>query len=253
MLLAAILLLAPVLLILWHDLWIEPGVFSLEKPGGLSARVGSGEPLVSSEPVSSDDRFATRLIVDARGSREFAPNSRAEGGYREFVAPLTAPGGAILALTTFPRTITLEPAKFQAYVVEEGLAEPDDSPPASPITEEYCKHAKALVGVGPGLRDVWLQPAELDLEIVPQQVHFETGRQVDFQVLFRGAPVSGFGLWHVREGGRKTRHLTDTMGIATITFDTPGKAVLKGILMQSVDSPALRRKSWWCSLCLEVT
>lgn len=248
----AALLVAPMLLVLWHDLWLEPDLFALAEPGKLSLRIGSGDPLVSSEPVSEDSRFARRSLRDARGEHELPLQSRLEGGYRRFDAELDTPGGSVLALVTHPRRITMEPAKFQAYLVEEGLAQPGSAAPQAAITEEYCKHAKALVRVGDMQPDVWLQLMGLAAEVVPRGVRHLAGETAEFAVLWRGAAVAGFGLWYVRADGTRTRHQTDAHGIARVTLDQPGKAVLRGIMMFTRDQPDLQRASFWCSLCFDV-
>lgn len=249
MLIVLIAALGPALLILWHDLWLESDGFAA---GLLRVRVGSGAPFVSSEPVTGDARFAARLLADAAGVRTFEAISKVEGSYRTFGVPLETPGSALIALTTHPRRITLAADKFHAYLVEEGLAHAEEQPPAQPVTEEYCKHAKLLVSRGVGPVDAWLKPVGLTLEVVPVHAQCRVGERGGFRVLFREQPLPHFGLWYVRSDGRKSLHRCDSYGVADIPFDLPGKAVLKGIHLQRVDHPELQYQSWWCSLSCDV-
>ena len=253
MLIVTIAFMTPVLLILWHSLWIERDDPSADQQDQVTIRIGSGEPLTSSEPVSSDSRFASRLLMDASGIRSIAFDSLSHDGYRVFDLPLASPGGAVLGVSTHVRTITLEPAKFQRYIVEEGLAQPDAPPPSDPVTEAYSKYAKALIQNGAGSCVPWMKPLGLELEIVPLVDELRLQTSSEFMVTFQGQPVESFGLWYVRETGEKTLHQTNREGRVQLKLDVPGSAVLKGIQMQTLDKPDLQRRSWWCSLCFRVS
>ena len=86
--------LMPLCLILCHSLWLEPHHPTDEEDNSVRIRIGSGEPLESSEPVSSDASFATRLLMDTGGVHEVEFNSVIQDGYRVFDLPLAASRGA---------------------------------------------------------------------------------------------------------------------------------------------------------------
>jgi len=245
-----ILALAPALLVLWHDLWLEPDVFALPAPGRLGMRIGSGSPLASSEPVSSDSRFVHKVMGDANGVREFFLQSEVDGGYRRFALDLPGQGGVVVGLVTSPRRIEMEPGKFAQYLAEEAIVGMN-LPAAGMIHEQYSKHAKALVRVGHELPQVWSSPLGLFVELVPLQPVFRVGQAAEFQLLRAGAPLTKTSLFLMTAGGNKTAGCTNAQGRASVTLTQPGKACLRGIHMVP-GTAGTHFESFWFSLCFEV-
>lgn len=184
-----------------HDLWVQPAHFAV---------AGAGEPLdvglmvgyaKERDPV---DYAAVRVerFVASDGSREI-PIAGENGAIPAGKVALPSPGLWTLGYRSFPSYVTLEAAKFEEYLKEEGLdavldARKRQGEQARKGVEAYSRCAKALVRVGPKPpHDPQSLPPQatlgFTLELIPEHdpTALAPGDELPVRLLLRGKPLEG--------------------------------------------------------------
>ena len=101
-----------------HDFWIEPSAYRVDKGAalGVGLRVGEG---YRGDPVARNPAKIRRFVlVGPAGEQPIAGDDGQDPAGR---AELRKPGLFVIGYHSWPSPITLEAAKFEAYLREEGL------------------------------------------------------------------------------------------------------------------------------------
>ena len=177
-------------------------------------------------------------------------------------------GGLLIAYESSFSTITLEAAKFDLYLAEDGL----DGPLAArrargdtlPGRERYRRCAKTWLGGDAAARVT--TPVGLPLEIVPLEPPGPgSGRPLKVRVLFRGRPLAGalLNMWRQplgpfgrpRDPGPRPQPVpawsgrTDERGEALVPAGSPGSHLISTVhMIPSRDPSAADWESTWASL-----
>jgi hypothetical protein len=227
-----------------HEFWLEPSAFRPKAGDKVSVRlfVGDGMP---GEAYARNPEKIEAFFVDADGRRfdiEGAPGADPAGA---FVAP---EGPFVIAYRSRRSRIELEAAKFEAYLVEEGLEEisrlrAEAGKSEAPGREVYSRCAKAVVG---GKDRAIGFPYELIVE--EEKGGAVTLRAVRDGKPFKGALVRAF---HPREKAKAVR--TDADGRARLELPAAGMWLFGSVHMGP--APAGTDADWeslWASLTLEI-
>lgn len=186
-----------------HEFWLAPDRFQLDDgaTARLSLRVGEnfeGEPVAFARPLIAGFRhYAGGASHDLAAS---VPATMAPA------IPLAVRGSGthVLAIDTHPSANTLDAAKFNEYLLEDGLwrvAQARELAQTSlePGRERFRRNIKTLLQVGGASDATWSRRTGQRLEIVPLADPFRVGTgPLRFQVLFDGQPLSQalFKVWH---------------------------------------------------------
>jgi len=240
-----------------HDFWIEPSTF--EPPLGVHFAVALfvGEGLVG-QPVPRDPSRIERFVLE--GSRAAKIDGR-KGAHPAGFARAREPGLQVVAYESDFAAIELEAAKFEAYLLSEGLerivalrAQRGES--EKPGREMYARCAKALVAVGgvtAGADRVLGMPLELVAE--PNPYRLAPGATLELRLLYQGAPLEGalvVGLSRASPAEPLFAR-TDSDGRAALELPTSGMWLVKAVHM--VESEERSRADWasyWASLTFEL-
>jgi len=251
-----------------HDFWIEPADFRLTPGQSVAAALRVGESFKGEPVVRKPQRIVRFVLIGPAGETPL------EG------RPGDDPAGRAIAREAGPHTIvyqsnhaeiTLEPAKFNAYLQEEGLteilAERKKAGGRDPVREKYSRSAKALLSVEPReppssrptsrpAARVVDSPRGLPLEIVAESdVRGEMPRAgFVFRVLLDGEPLPGIAL---RARNRATPSeaetaRTDEEGRVRLPLGEPGTWMVTCVYMHA--APAELKadyESFWASLTFE--
>jgi uncharacterized GH25 family protein len=240
-----------------HDFWLAPGSFHT-KPGAvlsLSLRVGEH---FDGEAVPRRTAVIERFVVAG-------PTGVAEVAGREDADPAgllrpKEPGLYVVGYRSRPSTLSLDAAKFEQYLREEGLERIIEQRAArgeqlKPGRERYSRSAKSLVLVGDAPAPGFDRILGLTLEIVPEQDPYGSGgRGASFRLLFEGQPLEGTLVMALnRDRPREPlRARTDRRGRVTFEGLGPGVWLVKAVHMTAV--PAGGDADWdsvWASLTFE--
>ena len=151
-----------------HDLWLEPSTFTPAPRSLVSVSVLVGQGFAG-ETVPRDPDHLGQFVLQGAGASipvVGLPGSDPAGAVR-----VGERGGAMLLYRGTPQPITLEAARFESYLSEEGLehvvrARAAAGKSGSPGRERFGRCAKALLSVG-GASGVGSQATGCPFEIGP--------------------------------------------------------------------------------------
>jgi hypothetical protein len=222
-----------------HDLYLMPQTFT-PAPGArilLSAHTGD------SFPVSEQAVDPARL------------KSWPEGDWRMLGRAThttfdVKPGGQFFAVSTAPRLLEMEPAKFAAYLKEEGLAITPHT--GRPNREMYAKFAKTWIVAGKPTPN-FSTPLGLRIEIVPlaDPSQVAIGESLPIQLLFDGKPCAGVQLEIATAAGHKVVGRTDAMGKLSVPITSAARTRLHAVHMIPASVTTHEWESFWASFTFE--
>jgi uncharacterized GH25 family protein len=243
-----------------HDFWLAPSRFE-PAPGELvTVGLRVGEPWIedtavesAGEPVVRDpgriERFA---VVGPAGER---PVPGADGADPAGLLRPPAPGRYTVVYRSLPTAITLDAARFDAYLAEEGLdgvlaARADRGAGAEPGRERFSRCAKALLRVGDSASTPD-RPLGLRLELVAGADPYALagGGELPLSLLFDGAPLAGSLVEAYGPGGRRRAARSGADGRVRFDLDAAGPWLVTAVHM--VPAPAASGADWesvWASL-----
>jgi uncharacterized GH25 family protein len=258
--------LLPVSALSAHDFWIDPSSFHPEPGQRVIVRLRVGQHF-RGDPVPRDPSLLQRFSVIAPGGGE-TPVPGVPGAEPAGFATLTAPGLTLITYASGRSPVSLDGAKFESYLAEEGLetvsaerARKGQS--AAPVKEVFSRYAKTFLDVGgaggksgPGFDRV----LGLTLELIPEKApsSLTAGSELPVRLLYRGKPLAGVlvtALPHDKPDTKVTAR-TDAAGRARLrlggTSDRPGEWLVKAVHM--IPAPAGAAADWesfWASLTFE--
>ncbi|HET9298948.1 MAG TPA: DUF4198 domain-containing protein, partial [Candidatus Polarisedimenticolaceae bacterium] len=147
-----------------HDLWLEPSTFRPAPHGLVSVSVLVGQGFLG-DTVPRDPEHLERFVLGT------APVVGLPGADPAGTVRVGDAGAATLLYRGTPQPITLEAAKFESYLREEGLehviaARAKAGKSNAPGRERYGRCAKALLAVG-GISSSAPEALGCPFEIVP--------------------------------------------------------------------------------------
>lgn len=233
-----------------HDLWLEPSTFRPAPHGLVSVTVMVGQNFAG-DTVPRDPEHIERFVLGT------APVVGLPGADPAGAVRVGEPGAAVLLYRGLPQPITLDAAKFERYLREEGLehviaARSKAGKSTAPGRERYGRCAKALLDVG-GVSGPASEAQGCPFEIVPLADPHPGALPV--QLLWNKAPAPGVlvrarrkespdQVWSAR---------TDARGRVTVPVDGVGTWLVTAVHMTAAAKGA--DADWlseWASLTLEV-
>ncbi|UWQ80910.1 DUF4198 domain-containing protein [Leisingera sp. S132] len=177
--------------VLSHEFWIEPEKYQVKSGETMVAKLRNGQEFKGAEQPYLDHRIA-RFEVFQSGTA--LPYIGRMGDMPAFSGDPMPDGLAVLIHQTRPQTITYDSwEEFQAFVDHKAFGDIQTQHrarglPDAGFTEQYTRHAKALVAIGSGSGAD--QAAGLETEIValanPYTDDMAGGLPV--RVLYQGKP-----------------------------------------------------------------
>lgn len=242
-----------------HDFWLEPAAFRPARDARIGVELKVGERLVGDAVPRKAERIARFTCTTSAGeSAVLGIEDQAPAG----LLRCATPGLAWLAYVSRATRIDLDAAKFEAYLVEEGLdgvlaTRKARGESASPGREAYRRSAKALLVVGDGAHDGFDRVLGLPLELVPKQDPSQLlpGGVLEFVVLYEGAPLANalVGCRSKADVEHETRVRSDAQGRVRLTLATAGEHLVRVVHMTA--APKDSGADWlstWGSLTFDV-
>lgn len=238
-----------------HDLWIEPSSFTPAPATRLAVRLRIGQ-LFEGDPFPRDARLMVRFAVLGPAGEAPIPG-----------VPDTDPAGYLIAgppglyelvYTSNHAAVTLDGAKFEKYLADEGLQRisalrAQRGLAAAPAHEIFSRYAKSLVEVGGDPGSGYERVLGLRLELVPERNPYTLapGGELPVRLLYGGAPLAGAQVAAIskEQPGRQLAVRTDAQGRARLRLDRPGPWLVKAVHM--IAAPAGSGAEWesfWASL-----
>jgi uncharacterized GH25 family protein len=245
-----------------HDFWLEPSRFE-PAPGELvtvGLRVGepwsgesTGEAGPAGEAVARDPGHIERFALVGPAGEE--PVAGGEGADPAGLVRPPSPGRYTLVFRSLPTPITLDAARFEAYLAEEGLdgvlaARAARGAGGESGRERFSRCAKALLRVGDSAQVPDL-PVGLRLELIAETDPYALagGGELALALVFEGAPLSGSLVEAYGPGGRRRAARSGADGRVRFDLDAAGPWLVTAVHM--VPAPAASGADWesvWASL-----
>jgi hypothetical protein len=240
-----------------HDFWIEPSTFHPAVGDRVTAalRVGqklAGDPLPNIPPLI--DRFVLR---SSAGERPLVGRPGADPAGIAFIAE----GGLHwIGYQSNPYPVTLDAAKFEDYLRDEGLeriidARKKSGQSAAPGRERFYRCAKALLDT-PGAAP-FDAPLGFTLELVPRKNPYamKTAGELPLTLTFRGKPIANVLVVAMSKTDpeKAVRARTDAKGRVTLPLAHAGFWLIKAVHMEAAPADAgADWESWWASITFEL-
>lgn len=258
-LVGAALVAAPAL-VFAHDFWIQPSSFRPAVGSAVEMRLFVG-PNFEGEPFPRVPNLISRFVlVSSAGERDIPGRAGADPAG---VVRIEAPGLQIAAYRSLNYGLTVDAAKFEKYLAEEGLEKisavrQKRGESGNPGREVFSRCAKALLEVSPANAAPIGQDRAvgLTLELVAEKNPYalSAGEELPVRLLLDGKPLAGalvHGLLH-GDPSAKVAVRTGRDGRAKLRLARPGFWLIKAVEMSP--APAGENADWqslWASLTFE--
>ena len=168
-------------------------------------------------------------------------------------------GSLLIAMDSRTRDIEIDPAKFDAYLAEEGLTAVRAARGASaaPGKERYSRNLKAILASGRPGGAIATAVVGQELEIVPavDPLTLPEGGTLPLIIHFRGQPLADAQVMvanRVPTGTIRTWiQRTDSAGRVSFVVSGPGEWIARLVHMLPSTEPDVDWRSWWASLTFE--
>ncbi len=253
---AALLFCAP---LLTHDFWIEPSSFRPEVGSVIGVRLFVGQKFRGEALPRNPAMILRFALVSDAGETLVAGRAADEpaGAVR-----IERPGLELIAFRSRDSRVSLEPAKFEEYLREEGLeyvieARTRRGQSQKPSRELFSRSAKSLISAGEGGTTGYDRLLGSTLELVPEQNPYamREGEELPVRLLYEGRPLSGAlvsALPH-EDPDRRLSQRSDGDGRVTFRIGKAGAWLVKAVHMVPVsDDPSADWRSIWASLTFEI-
>ncbi|MEM9800327.1 MAG: DUF4198 domain-containing protein [Planctomycetota bacterium] len=245
-----------------HDMWLVPPVErgAPNEPVESVVAVGMDFPNSSS---SIDPARMTTVAAGPGGARAEVALERDRANDRTLATfTPTAAGTWTLGATTKPRVLELEAAKFNDYLLHDGMPHVladrmDRGDLDRDAVEQYSKYVKSIVQVGDAPDEPAL-PLGHTLEIVPigDPLSAKVGGTLAARVLYEGKPLQRANLcWdHPGNGGDFSGQTwTDADGRAVVPVAKAGPMTLRLVHMTRPQTDEYEWESFWASFTFHVS
>lgn len=219
-----------------HEFWFTPVASPQSVGDTVNLRLEVGEFFVGEAAGFSVSSTRTlRHYRSGQTTQDLRPFLPTEAPEAEVALALDTPGIHLLAYDSTPQHITLEAAKFHAYLHDEGLdfvkTQREQAGTANePARERYRRHIKTLIEVGPvpqaelALDPTYALHAGQRLELMPARnpLALAPGAALPITVLFDKQPLAGalVKAWH-KHSGQLVMIRAATSAQGQVTFDLP--------------------------------
>jgi len=246
-----------------HDFWIDPSTFRPQPGQRVTVRLRVGQHF-HGDPVPRDPALLQRFSVIGPDGGE-TPVPGVPGAEPAGFATITAQGLSLITYAGGRFPVSLDGAKFETYLSEEGLGSISaerarKGQTAAPVKEVFSRCAKTFLNVGEkrgGKSGAgYDRVLGLTLELIPEKdpTGLTSGAELPVRLLYRGKPLAGVlvtALPRLKPDTKVTAR-TDAAGRARLRLDQPGEWLVKAVHMIPAPSGAgADWESFWASLTFE--
>lgn len=167
-------------------------------------------------------------------------------------------GTSMLTYNSKNSYIVLDSAKFNAYLLEDGLTDAIEyrkqhNETDSTGSEYYQRSVKAIIQVGAVKDETYKQATSLPLDIIPQSHPYKLtdGANLSVKILFKNEPLQNatVKIWNRYKNvtWKKDLH-TDANGLISFPVSTNGRWMVSAVKMIRIDNnPVAQWQSYWGS------
>ena len=251
-----------------HEFWLSPQKFFYRVRETAHIRFQVGEDFKGEN--WSGNRTKIHQLIHFTSADETLDLSHllSDNKGDSIAVPLPEAGTHMIVFNSTNSFIHLDPAKFNAYLLEDGLSETaayrkKNNEDEKVGKEYYQRSVKTIVQAGDKVTDQCTKPTGIPLDIVPETNPYaqpeslnNTGfHKVRFRVLFRGRPLANVltKVWYYPFGKPvKMESLKTNNNGYIITERHPGKFMVSCVHMERNKTDTIADwQSYWSSLTFE--
>lgn len=240
-----------------HDFWIEPSSYFPKSGETIDVALRVGEHFAGEPVARKPEKIREFVVANAAGS---APISGEDGADPAGKLSLTAQGTHILGYRGNRSFLELDAAKFEAYLLEEGLQEiiarrRDLGEDEKPGREHYSRCAKSVIAVGGRGGQGFDRQIGFTAELVPlgDPTTLKPGDDITVRLLFEGKPLPGakVAMLSLAEPKSPSSGITDADGKVSFKVRHGGPHMVKNVHMVRTGGDA-DWESYWSTLTFHV-
>ena len=253
---AALLLAAPARA---HDFWIEPGSFRPAVGSSVAVRLVVGTKFRGEALPRNPASIAQFVLVSDAG---LTPVLGRPGDEPAGIVRIEGPGLQVIGYHSLNSQVSLEPAKFEDYLREEGLervieARARRGESQKPSREVFSRCAKALLFAGDFGKASHDRVLSFTLELIAEKNPYamKGGDELPVRIFYEGKPLAGalVAALSYDEPDRKLSRRSDANGRVRFRIPKEGVWLVKAVHMVPA-APGLDAdwESLWASLTFEI-
>lgn len=241
-----------------HEFWLNPGKFIYKRTDKINIRFLVGENFEGDNWKGNNERIQSLKIYYGGVIDDLSPVvTNATGDSIEYT--MIDEGTNLVAFHGTNSFIEMEPAKFEAYLKEDGLTNAleyrnKNNENGCNGREFYQRCAKTLIQVGDRKDQTFKIPTFLPIDIIPLSNPYSSKDKelVRVKVFYKSSPLATtlVKVWH-RSNKKmvKKEMITDTNGEIAFKVTTKGSWMVSTVKMERVtDNPICDWQSYWGSL-----
>ncbi|MEQ1798057.1 MAG: DUF4198 domain-containing protein [Lacibacter sp.] len=244
--------------ILAHEFWLQPQQYLFSAGDEVNIRFKVGEGFAGDNWKGNDERVQELKLyyADVTDNLKTALCSD-EGDSVQF--SLFEEGTAMVIFNSVNSYLELEAAKFNDYLLEDGLTSAIDyrkehNETDSMSREFYQRSVKTIIQVGTKKTDVCKKQTSLPLDIIPLSHPYaiSNNQLMKVKILFKGQPLANakMRVWNkMPDAVTDTSYLSDAKGEISFPVTTSGEWMVSSVHMIHLDGdPKAVWQSYWGSL-----
>jgi uncharacterized GH25 family protein len=236
-----------------HECWVAAKKFVLQKGETAELSLHVGENF---EPEIWKGKIENLTYFFDKQQKNILPLLQ-DTTKQQFSLPTQGEGTQLIALHSADKYITLESAKFNDYLKEDGLLDvlefrKKNNQIDSFGTELYQRCNKILLQVGNKKTETYKQVVGTRLEILPQQNPYNKPAKLTIKILFDNKPLANnlVVLWQRINGKTlKTTQISDKKGLVIFSPTYQGNCMISTVKMVENENQAKAQwHSYWANL-----
>lgn len=252
------LILLLVLPALSHEFWLEPQQYIFSRADEINIRFRVGEDFTGDnwrgnrEKINELKLFYADIVDDLSNAI-----TDDQGDSLQF--SIHEEGTALITFNSTNSFIDLEAAKFNAYLLEDGLQNAIDdrrqqNEVDSPGREMYQRSVKSILQIGALKTTVYKKQTKLPVDIIPlsHPYQLKDGDSITVKILFKGEPLANTKVrtWH-KVPGHVSNHsfMSNENGEIRFPVTTSGEWMVSCVTMvRLLDDLGAQWQSYWGSV-----
>jgi uncharacterized GH25 family protein len=238
-----------------HDFWIEPSSYSPDVGAVVRVSLRVGQDFTG-DPVPRNPAAIMSFFLVGPDGRQDVPG-------REGIDPaglfrVATAGALLIGYRSSPSPVTLDAAKFEQYLKEEGLehviaARAKSGASQAPGREIFSRSVKTLLRAGTPGAAGYDRVLGLALELIPERdpSALPADGRLPVRVLYEGKPLAGVLVSAISRDRRRVSVRSDANGQAVLAIGS-GEWLVKTVhMMPAPQNSGADWESIWASLTFD--
>lgn len=223
-----------------HEFWLEPIKFILKINESVTINIVRGEGFLGERSDGTKYKIQVLKHFFATGEEDYQ-NKVAGADFSTVKATFNTEGNHLIAFNNTSKFLVLESAKFNSYLLEEGLTNAyetrlQNNDTAKSGRELYQRCVKTLFQVGNKQDDSYAINTGMRLELIPLQNPYaaKDGGQLSFTVLFDNQPLKDALVLVWQDVNKKVsmvKYKSNQNGEISFPFTKKGKWMISTVRM----------------------